>query len=190
MIILKRTQIAQYGYVLIAITFCVLGMIYMISPQISCFSFDILSGIILIVYGIIKIIGYFSNDLYCLAFQHDLASGLFLIALGIITLGYNHKIQDYASIGLGGLILLDSLLKIQTSGDAKRFGLKNWYCILGLSLIAGVFGFLTIMCTFQKEMPIRYVIGCALLSEGLMSHYLIYYTVKKEKRLLPYKDNQ
>ncbi|MFQ9732082.1 MAG: hypothetical protein ACLT8X_11075 [Mediterraneibacter faecis] len=37
-------------------------------------------------YGIIKMIGYFSKDLYCLAFQYDLACGIFLIILGVVAL--------------------------------------------------------------------------------------------------------
>ena len=31
-------------------------------------------------------IGYFSKDLYCLAFQYDLACGIFLIILGVVAL--------------------------------------------------------------------------------------------------------
>ena len=38
----------------------------------------------LIVYGLIKILGYFSRDIYCLAFQFDLAFGVLLAAVGII----------------------------------------------------------------------------------------------------------
>ena len=36
----------------------------------------------LIVYGLIKILGYFSRDIYCLAFQFDLAFGVLLAAVG------------------------------------------------------------------------------------------------------------
>lgn len=185
---LKKLQIAREGYILISIVLYISGIICILLPQASYLLLCIISGIIFIAYGSIKIIGYFSDDLYCLAFQHDFASGLFLIVLGAIALGYNSKIQDYLSIGIGGSILLDSLLKIQTSGDAKKFGLKNWYWILIISLITGIFGFLTIMCTFQNEMPIRLIVGSALISEGFMSHYIIHNTVKKrEERLLSYK---
>lgn len=188
---MKKLQIAREGYILISIVLYISGIICILLPQASYLLLCIISGIIFIAYGSIKIIGYFSDDLYCLAFQHDFASGLFFIVLGAIALGYNSKIQDYLSIGIGGSILLDSLLKIQTSGDAKKFGLKNWYWILIISLITGIFGFLTIMCTFQNEMPIRLIAGCALLSEGFMTHYIIHNTVKKrEERLLSYKNNQ
>ena len=96
-------------------------------------AFCIAGGILLITYGIIKIIGYLSDDLYNLAFQYDLGCGLFLIVLGMIVLVRNIRIQDHLYQGMGCLILLDSLLTIQTCGDAKKFGLETWYRILGFS---------------------------------------------------------
>ena len=78
-------------------------------------------GIILVAYGIVKIIVYLSDNLYDLAFQYDLACGIFLIVLGC-----NLRIRSYLSPGLGLLILLDAVLKVQTAKDAKVFGLEIW----------------------------------------------------------------
>lgn len=67
----------------------------MILPSVSPMSVCIGSGIILIAYGIIKIIGYCSDDLYNLAFQHDLACGL--LAEGVmnhLTVKETVKIMD------------------------------------------------------------------------------------------------
>ena len=97
-----------------------------------------ISGIVLIAYGVIKIIGYFSKDLYCLAFQYDLASGLFLIVFGVVALVRSQQIIPHLSMGLGALILLDSLLSVQMSKDAKRFGLETWYVVLTAAIVAGV----------------------------------------------------
>lgn len=41
-------------------------------------------GIMLILYGAIKISGYFTRDAFCLAFQFDLAFGILLMAVGVI----------------------------------------------------------------------------------------------------------
>ena len=82
-------------------------------------------GIILVAYGIVKIIVYLSDNLYDLAFQYDLACGILLIVLGVIVLGCNLRIRSYLSSGLGLLILLDDVLKVQTAKDAKVFGLEN-----------------------------------------------------------------
>mgnify|MGYP000181732138 CR=1 FL=1 len=46
----------------------------------------VLAGILFLADGIIKIIGYFSRDFYCLAFQFDLGFGILMIAVGILIL--------------------------------------------------------------------------------------------------------
>ena len=89
---MKKLRLARDGYILMSIAFYVAGLTYMFLPEISPLTICITSGIVLIVYGIIKVIGYCSNDLYCLAFQYDLACGLFLMVLGVIMLSCNQRI--------------------------------------------------------------------------------------------------
>ena len=132
-----------------------------------------LAGAILIVYGIIKIIGYFSKDLYCLAFQYDFACGIFLIVLAIATLCIGTRFKDSSLLAaLGILVLLDSLLSIQTALDSKKFGLSSWKYILIISIVTGTFGVLVILkntLTFA---------GFALLAEGFMRHYIVHLTAQ------------
>ena len=131
---------ARDGYVLISIIFYIAGIVCMTIPSISPLVLCITGGIILAAYGIVKIIGYLSDDLYDLAFQYDLACGIFLIVLGVIVLGCNLRIRSYLSPGLGLLILLDAVLKVQTAKDAKVFGLEIWKWILGCVDIKGMSG--------------------------------------------------
>lgn len=124
-------------------------------------------------YGIIKITGYFSKDLYCLAFQYDFACGIFLVALGIVVLCIMNRYDGtYFMAAMGILILLDSLLSIQTSLDARRFGLETWKIILLFSVLSGVSGVILIIRNTLK------VAGCALLAEGAMRHYIVHCTVR------------
>ena len=131
---LRQLKFARAGYIVISILFYLAGFISILSPDISKKAAVITGGIILIVYGIIKMIGYLSKDLYCLAFQYDFACGLFLIVLGIVVLAINTRYSGHLLSGLGILILLDSLLCIQTSIDAKKFGLSAWPMILIIPL--------------------------------------------------------
>ena len=109
---------ARDGYILISIIFYIVGVGFMVLSPLPPLAVCISSGLILIIYGVVKVTGYFSNDLYCLAFQYDLACGLFLIAIGMIALGCNLRIWQHLSPCLGLLILMDALLKLQTSKDA------------------------------------------------------------------------
>lgn len=152
---MKQLKTAKIGYIMISIAFYISGLCCIISPNVMGRNGKVAAGILLIAYGIIKMIGYFSKDLYCLAFQYDLACGIFLIILGI-------------------LILLDSLLVIQTSLDARRFGMTEWKWFLFFSVLSGVLGITIIIC---KTMLIA---GVALLAEGGMRHYMVHCTVKIE----------
>lgn len=181
---MRQQKLAKMGYLVISVIFYIAGVAYMILPEVSPLVLCVISGIILIAYGVIKIIGYFSKDMYCLAFQYDLACGLFLIVFGIITLVRGQQIMPHLSINLGALILLDSLLTVQMSKDAKRFGLETWYVILTAAIVAGVFGGLVIIRPFQTPFFQHIIAGFALLAQGAKSHCVVLLTVKTMKNPL------
>ncbi|MGN0345577.1 MAG: DUF308 domain-containing protein [Lachnospiraceae bacterium] len=174
---MKQVRMARNGYVLLSVIFYIMGIIYMVIPFISPMALCMIGGLILIIYGIVKIMGYFSDDRYCLAFQYDLACGLLLIALGVIVLACNMRVYQHLSSGLGLLILLDALLKIQMSKDAQRFGLETWKRILICNIIAGVLGILIIVKPFSAAGICRIISGCGLLAEGFMNHLMVRETV-------------
>ena len=80
----NQIQTAKVGYIIISILLCILGIVLIIVPDFSLILLCRLSGILLVLFGIVKIIGYCSKDLYRLAFQYDLAFGILLSALGVI----------------------------------------------------------------------------------------------------------
>ena len=77
---------AKIGYIVMSAALCVLGILLICLPEVFSGLIGVLIGIILIVFGAVRMAGYFSKDLYRLAFQHDLTSGIILIALGVIVL--------------------------------------------------------------------------------------------------------
>lgn len=182
---MKQQKLAKAGYLAISLVFYIAGIVYMLMPDVSPLAICGISGIVLMAYGIIKMIGYFSKDLYCLAFQYDLACGLFLIVFGLITLVCSQRIIPHLSVGLGALILLDSLLTVQMSKDAKRFGLETWHVILSAAVAAGIFGGVVIISPFQTTRGRHIAAGCALLAQGFKSHCVMHYTVKTMEHRLP-----
>ena len=179
---MNRWKLARYGCLAMSVIICFGGLYCLLYPVIPPNRMCIWSGIILTIYGIIKIVGYYSDDMYCLAFQYDLACGILLIVLGILTLInhlYSMDITPYLSPGLGLLVLMDGLLTIQTSRDAKRFGLDTWYVILVASLIASVFGGIVLIRAFQPSNPSAFFTGFALLAQGIKTLCIVLSTVKR-----------
>ena len=81
-------KIAKTGYIVLSVAFCVLGILLMFFPAFSAELACNILGVAMIAFGGIKIIGYFSKDLYRLAFQFDLAIGLLFAVMGILVLVY------------------------------------------------------------------------------------------------------
>ncbi len=75
---------AKAGYVLSCVLLCALGITLIAVPDFSISMLCRVGGILLILFGCVKIIGYISKDLYRLAFQFDLAFGILLISMGAI----------------------------------------------------------------------------------------------------------
>ena len=77
---------AKIGYIVISTLLCILGILLIVVPDFSISAVGAICGAMLIVFGIVRLVGYFSKDLYRLAFQYDLAFGIMMIALGAVML--------------------------------------------------------------------------------------------------------
>lgn len=165
----KRLRAAKYGYIFLSCVFVVFGLVLMAVPNFSITLLVRIGGVLLIVFGAVKIVGYCSKDLYRLAFQFDLAFGILLIALGVILLFRTQSMLHLICTLLGIFILADALLKIQTAIDAKAFGIRSWWMILTSALVTGVIGFLLIFRPYESVNAIMTLLGLALLAEGILN---------------------
>lgn len=129
---------AKTGYIILSILYCALGIFFMVMPDFSISVIGLTVGIGMIVFEIVKIFGYFSEDLFRLAFQYDLAFGKLLIVLGIIVLVNPKNLLSFFCIVVGIAVLCDGLFKIQIAIDSKQFGIKSWWLILILAVLAVV----------------------------------------------------
>ncbi len=179
---MKRLRIARNGYILVSISFYIAGVLLFLLPQISPAAVCAAGGTVLVVYGVIKVIGYWSDDLYCLAFQYDLAHGLLLSIVGVLLLVCGPRLEPCLTPGLGILVLLDGLLTVQTTRDAKAFGLERWTWMLALATTACVLGVLIIAVPLQDALGARYLAGAALIAVGAMKHFVIKSTVQLSRR--------
>lgn len=169
---------AKNSYIAMSAAFCALGVLLILFPGISVSAVGIIAGIMLIAFGIVKLIGYFSRDLYQLAFQFDLAFGVLLIVLGTVILVSPDRALVFLCIVLGIAILTDGLFKLQSSLDARRFGLKVWGLLLGLAVCAGIIGTLLLLHPGESAKGLMILLGIGTLFEGLLNLYFALYAVK------------
>lgn len=171
-------RVAKIGYVAVSAALCVFGLMLILHPDISLGAFGAITGTAMIVFGVIKIVGYLSRDLYRLAFQYDLAFGILVIALGIMVILEPNNVIDSICIAVGTAFLMDGLLKIQISIDAKTFGIKPWWLILAAALLAVVIGILLVFRTAETARALMVLLGISLLADGVLNLVTVLSTVK------------
>ena len=169
---------AKIGYFVISVLFCVLGIVLITSPGTSVVWLGRLLGVGMIVFGAIKLVGYFSRDLFRLAFQYDLAFGILLIALGIVTLARPNGAMSFLCIVFGIPVLADGLFKIQISLDAKRFGIGQWWLVLLLAALTCVIGLLLVIRPSDAARALMVLMGISLLLDGILNICVAWFCVK------------
>ncbi len=169
---------AKVGYIVISILFCVLGAVLLIRPETSAMWIGRLLGAGMIVFGLIKLVGYFSRDLFRLAFQYDLAFGALLIVLGVIVTAHPAGTMRFLSIMLGIPVLADGLFKVQIALDARSFGIRHWWLVLVFAVVACAFGALLIFRSAAGSAALVGLSGLSLLLDGAMNLCVALCTVK------------
>lgn len=181
----KTIRAAKASYIAMSIVFSVFGVLLMLFPSVSVSMVGVIAAIMLIAFGIVKLIGYFSKDLYQLAFQFDLAFGVLLMVLGVVVLVSPDRALTFLCIIMGIAILADGLFKLQSSLDARRFGLKVWGVLLALAICAGIIGTSLLLHPSQSARVLMILLGVGMLFEGVLNLYFALFAVKVWRRGQP-----
>ena len=175
---MPRLQLARKGYLAMSVIFYAAAVLCIFTAEPPHTILCICCGVVLLFCGGVKLLGYTAGDLYCLAFQYDLAFGLLLLVLGVLALVYAQSLYPFLNVGLGLLVLLDSLLTIQMSRDARAFGLEVWNEILLLAIVTGTLGVLLTLAASLPPPADRIIAACALAAEGFKNQFLMKYAVR------------
>ena len=178
-------RIAKIGYIVMSVLFCAAGILFIAAPELSVSIIGVCIGVAMILFGIVKLIGYFSKDLFRLAFQFDLEFGILMMILGVIVLFNPKNLMAFICVALGISILLDGLFKIRIAMDSKQFGIKSWWLILAFAIITGVFGVFLIYDSVVGARALSVLLGLTLLSEGALNLYTVISTVLIVKNQAP-----
>ena len=170
------------AFLILSVGFMAGGACLLIHPDISAVTICMALGVLSILYGAVRLAGYFSNDLYRLAFQFDLAVGILSILIGLILLLHPDRVLVYLPIVTGVFILVDSVLRLQTAMDAKHFGMGKWWGILLVSLGGAALGTLLLLRPFESGLTLVRLLGLTLLLDGGENLLTGLFTVKVPRR--------
>lgn len=164
---MKRADIvkeARVIHVAASALLLVAGALFIVWPNMSTTVTRWVLCSIFVAVGLARILGYFANDLYRLAFQYDLAQGVFCVIFAVLNMISPDNIREFIPYAVGMFVLMDALLKVQTAFDAKSFGMRHWIGLLASSAILSLFG-IFVMVGFTMWTPLL-LMGIALVLDG------------------------
>lgn len=154
-------NIVTWAEMIEALVYVIIGIIFFVNPKLSFNVVATITGIALIVNGLISIFSYFKRadiDLY----NYNLIFGLILVGVGIATI-----FMDYlVAITLGIYLIVSGLQKASYGLLLKKFNESSWLTILIIGVLFIVLGAITI---FTSPDAVVKVAGICLLGYGLIN---------------------
>ncbi|MDO4379862.1 MAG: DUF308 domain-containing protein [Clostridia bacterium] len=174
-------RFAKRCYIITSSLFVILGAVFLFWPQVSLSVLVRIVGVALIFSGVSKLIGYFSNDPYRIAFQFDFAMGVLTCAFGFVLLLFPDGVAKYLTVMIGIFVIIESLFTIQNAIEARRFGLGKWYLLLICGIASLALGICALIKPLSATLFVTRIGGAALLFDGIQNIIVAILTVKKER---------
>ena len=86
--------------------------------------------------------------------------------------------MSFVCLMLGVAILADGLFKLQTAGDAREFGLRSWWVILVLAILAGAIGAVLALRPTESAVVMTLLAGASMVVEGVLYLCVALFAVK------------
>lgn len=144
-----------------------LGVGLIVRPQVSALIVCYIMGCIILAAGIIKIICYIERNYLIIPFYHELAYGMLDIVISIILFLHPHDAIIFLPVIAGIIIIIDSILKLQTATSLKRVGMPSWITILILAVCEMLFGIMLAINPFEGLNTLMILLGITLVIDGV-----------------------
>lgn len=179
---MKQLKIVKNMYIVMDVCLIIVGMLILFSPIRAINVLCKIFGFVLVMLGAVKIVGYFTKDIFQLAFQFDFALGIISAILGAVLIFRTSYMVEILSVCVGIFILIDGALKLQTAVDAKKFGIENWWLILVIALLVSIVGIILMVIPFAAQTMAAWIIGINLVLDGVLNICVVLSTVKTIRR--------
>ena len=176
------TKVAKVGYLVMSGLLCFLGALVIWDPEASIRTVGLLCGLTMLAFGAVKLVGYFSKDLFRLAFENDLSSGILMLALGVSLLLHTEGTLSFFCTVIGILILADGLFMVQIAADARPFGIRQWGLLMAAAIATAACGGILIFRPGASMRLMARLLGVSLILEGALNVITMLTTVSTAAR--------
>ncbi|MBQ2487825.1 MAG: DUF308 domain-containing protein [Ruminococcus sp.] len=171
------------NFVIASIAYIVLGVFMVIKSQAVANGINDVFGVIMLIYGVINIIVFFINKDADENLFLELATGVIAIGLGVFSLVAQDLMQQILFYAIGGVLLIDALVKIKRAVNLRYLGFPRWNIFLIAAIIGVLLGILCII--FYTVIPQSVVVffGVSLIYEGVSSLIILILDARVRKRI-------
>lgn len=177
----EKMKSIKRNFILLSLFYLILGIILVAYPDTSgkviCY---MIAGFAL-VYGIFHLAAYFVNRIP-FNFRYDLIIGIIGVTIGIYFIVFPDVILRVLPMVLGMIVLVDGLVKVQTSLDLKNIHYDKWWIFMTIAVVAILLGILMIFYPFASMMSIIMFVGISLIANAIADLVHIFIISKKFKQ--------
>ena len=182
-------KIAKTGYLLLSALLILAGV------GLAFFSdtfYPILAvlGILFLVFGAVKLAGFFSKDPYQLVFESDLVFGILYLALGLLLLLRPAHTMAFFGIVFGLMLLAYGLTRVRIALDARPFGIRAWWLILVSAIATAILGVVLLFHPGEGTQVLTQLLGISLMVDGVMNISTILAAVRVIRAARPGDDGE
>lgn len=152
--------------VLTAICYIILGVFFLIRPDIAVTTLLQVAAVILFVVGVVRVIAYFAGGKDTV-FSGGFTSGTILAAIAAIVFFKTSVFEALLVILLAAAVLLDGITKLQSAIDLARSGFKSWWIVLLLAVVNVALGVVLVINPFATTRLFIRIVGAFMIAGSI-----------------------
>ncbi len=160
--------------IMISILYLLIGIIMLLYPARVSDLICYFVGIMFLFIGIAGIVMYVKDEVKTPFSSASLIISIIFGALGIYIILNPQKFASFIPLIIGIFLIFDSVSKLSSAFDLKKFGYSNWWGMLVVAFIVLVCGLVLIMNPFGAIQVTIMIIGSMLIFDAISNIFTIY----------------
>lgn len=137
-------------------------------------NFFMITGIVIALLGLFQVLVYFMKKDYMKPNEFRFSFGVLYMLVGIVIACKPYIIVDNYPIVLSGLVVLDSILRLQYAMNLLRLEIGQWKIHTLLAILPIAAGMSLILCTFDEH-TLHNLFSFLLIFDAIANFYTILY---------------
>lgn len=172
---MEQIKKAKWGLIITGAVAIAVGVCAIVWPGISALTVCYIMGGALIISGAVRIVSYCRGSSYGYSLHNNLSTGLMLVTLGVLLAVFAGDAVLWMPVAVGIIVIMEAMISLEMSFDAKRAGIPRWWIALILSVVSAAAGVLLIVNPFEGALAVMTVLGITLIISGVDSVCTVVY---------------